>query len=217
MHGKSTRRYCRDLSDDRGVPAESEFCDDATTKALGRFSEEETIWAAVGVLRRWIERYGVPLALYTDWKNVYVRPPNAEERERGELAVTQFGRMCAKLGIGIIAASSPQAKGRVERAHGTHQDRRVKKLRLAGMGELRPGQRVSGGALSGRAQSALCAPGSGLRRLSPAAADRAATGRSVLVGGAFPQRHEPSFPGLHETKTRGHFYCGQDGDISNVV
>jgi transposase len=107
--------------------------DDATRKALGRFWEEETIWAAAGVLRRWIERYGVPQALYTDWKNVYVRPPNAEERERGELAVTQFGRMCAKLGIRIIAASSPQAKGRVERAHGTHQDRLVKKLRLAGI------------------------------------------------------------------------------------
>ena len=70
---------------------------------------------------------------YTDWKNVYVRPPNAEERERGEPAVTQFGRMCAKLGIRIIAASSPQAKGRVERAHGTHQDRLVKKVRLAGI------------------------------------------------------------------------------------
>ena len=107
--------------------------DDATTTALGRFSEEETIWAAVGVLRRWIERYGVPGALYTDWKNVYVRPPNAQERMRGEPAVTQFGRMCAKLGIRIIAASSPQAKGRVERAHGTHQDRLVKKLRLAGI------------------------------------------------------------------------------------
>jgi transposase len=107
--------------------------DDATTKALGCFSEEETIWAAAGVLRRWIERYGVPQALYTDWKNVYVRPPNPEERERGEPAVTQFGRMCAKLGIRIIAASSPQAKGRVERAHGTHQDRLVKKLRLAGI------------------------------------------------------------------------------------
>src|SRR5438128_4438637 len=105
--------------------------DDATTKAVGWFSEEETIWAAAGVLRRWIERYGVPQALYTDWKNVYVRPPNAAERMRGEPAVTQFGRMCAKLGIGIIAASSPQAKGRVERAHGTHQDRLVKKLRLA--------------------------------------------------------------------------------------
>jgi transposase len=107
--------------------------DDATTKALGWFSAEETIWAAAGVLRRWIERYGVPQALYTDWKNVYVRSPNAGERMRGEPAVTQFGRMCAKLGIGIIAASSPQAKGRVERAHGTHQDRLVKKLRLAGI------------------------------------------------------------------------------------
>jgi hypothetical protein len=62
-----------------------------------------------------------------------VRPPNAQERLRGEAAVTQFGRMCAKLGIRIIAASSPQAKGRVERAHGTHQDRLVKKLRLAGI------------------------------------------------------------------------------------
>ena len=107
--------------------------DDATGQALGRFSREESIWAAVGVLRRWIECYGVPQALYTDWKNVYVRPPNAQERMRGEPAVTQFGRMCAKLGIEIIAASSPQAKGRVERAHGTHQDRLVKKLRLAGI------------------------------------------------------------------------------------
>ena len=105
--------------------------DDATGRALARFSEEETIWAAVGVLRRWIERYGVPQALYTDWKNVYIRPPNAAERASGEPAVTQFGRMCAKLGIRIIAASSPQAKGRVERGHGTHQDRLVKKLRLA--------------------------------------------------------------------------------------
>jgi transposase len=107
--------------------------DDATTTVLGRFGEEETIWAAAGVLRRWIECYGVPRALYTDWKNVYVRPPNAQERQRGEPAVTQFGGMCAKLGIRIIAASSPQAKGRVERAHGTHQDRLVKKLRLAGI------------------------------------------------------------------------------------
>lgn len=107
--------------------------DDATGTALARFWEEETIWAAVGVLRRWIECYGVPQALYTDWKNVYVRPPNAAERASGEPAVTQFGRMCAELGIRIIAASSPQAKGRVERGHGTHQDRLVKKLRLRGI------------------------------------------------------------------------------------
>jgi hypothetical protein len=72
-------------------------------------------------------------ALYTDRKNVYVRSPNAQERMRGEVLVTQFGRMCAPLGIRIIAASSPQAKGHVERAHGIRQDRLVKKLRLAGI------------------------------------------------------------------------------------
>src|SRR5438128_8759601 len=109
--------------------------DDATTKAVGWFSEEETIWAAAGVLRRWIEAYGVPLALYTDWKNVYVRVPNAEEQATGAVPRTQFGRMCAALGIQIIAASSPQAKGRVERNHGTHQDRLVKKLRRLGIAD----------------------------------------------------------------------------------
>lgn len=103
--------------------------DDATGTTLCRLGEEETIWAAVGVLRAWIERYGVPRALYTDWKNVYVREPSAQERMRGEEARTQFGRMCQGLGIKIIPASSPQAKGRVERNHGTHQDRLVKKLR----------------------------------------------------------------------------------------
>src|ERR1700675_3075339 len=73
--------------------------------------------------------YGVPLALYVDWKNLYKRPANSGERLRGEKPITQFGRMCAKLRIEVIAASSPQAKGRVERHHGTHQDRLVKKLR----------------------------------------------------------------------------------------
>ena len=47
--------------------------DDATGRSLGRFGAQETIWAAVAVLRRWIEAYGIPRALYTDWKNVYVR------------------------------------------------------------------------------------------------------------------------------------------------
>lgn len=103
--------------------------DDATSTTLCRLGEQETIWAAVGVLWRWIERYGVPRALYTDWKNVYVREPTAKELGTGEAPRTQFGRMCARLGMRIIAASSPQAKGRVERSHGTHQDRLIKKLR----------------------------------------------------------------------------------------
>src|SRR5688572_19096902 len=84
----------------------------ATGRTLARLGGEETIWAAADVLRRWIEAYGVPLALYTDWKNVYVLVPNAEEQVTGAVPLTQFGRMCASLGIQIIAASSPQAKGR---------------------------------------------------------------------------------------------------------
>jgi transposase len=107
--------------------------DDATSQTLGRLGDHETIWAAVDVLRRWIEQYGVPHALYTDWKNVYVRPPNAEDQAAGTVPLTQFGRMCAALDIRIIAANSPQAKGRVERNHGTHQDRLVKKLRRLGI------------------------------------------------------------------------------------
>jgi hypothetical protein len=109
--------------------------DDATGRTLARLGAQETIWAAVDVLRRWIEAYGVPLALYTDWKNVYVREPNAEEQATGAVPLTQFGRMCASLGIQIIAANSPQAKGRVERNHGTHQDRLVKKLRRLGIAD----------------------------------------------------------------------------------
>lgn len=106
-----------------------DLVDDATNLTLARLGEEETIWAAAGALRAWIERYGVPQSLYVDWKNLYQRSATAQERLRGEEPITQFGRMCAKLGIELIAASSPQAKGRVERMHGTHQDRLVKKLR----------------------------------------------------------------------------------------
>lgn len=108
--------------------------DDATSTTLCRFGEQETIWAAAGVLRSWIEEHGVPLALYTDWKNVYVREPTSKELLRGEAAVTQFGAMCGRLGIRIIAAGSAQAKGRVERSHGTHQDRLIKKMRRKKIG-----------------------------------------------------------------------------------
>jgi len=54
--------------------------DDATGTTCSRLGEQETIWAAVGVLRSWIAKYGVPRALYTDWKNVYKREPTERER-----------------------------------------------------------------------------------------------------------------------------------------
>jgi hypothetical protein len=107
--------------------------DDASADTLARMGSEETIWAAAaaaGVLRAWVKKYGVPVALYTDWKNVYVREASTKEQLQGVVPVTQFGQMCQRLGIRIIAANSAQAKGRVERNHGTHQDRLVKKMRL---------------------------------------------------------------------------------------
>jgi transposase len=109
--------------------------DDATGRCDGRFEPQETTWGAVRSLRRWIEQYGIPQALYTDWKNVYVRKPTVAEIAAGEVALTQFGRMCARLDIRIIPANSPQAKGRVERGNGTHQDRLIKKLRRTRIGD----------------------------------------------------------------------------------
>jgi len=106
-----------------------DMADDATNTTFAQLGEQETIWAVADALRAWIEQYGVPLALYVDWKNLYKRPATPRELLRGEEPITQFGRMCAKLGIAVIAANSAQAKGRIERIHGTHQDRLVKKLR----------------------------------------------------------------------------------------
>jgi transposase len=60
--------------------------DDATTRTCCRLGEQETIWAAVGVLRSWIGKYGVPRALYTDWKNVYKRQPERTRAVAGESA-----------------------------------------------------------------------------------------------------------------------------------
>ena len=104
--------------------------DDATGIALMSFTHDETTWDVADLVRRWIEQYGVPRAIYTDWKSVYHAPP---EKEEVAPQLSQFGNMCKKLGIRLIAANSPQAKGRVERHHGTHQDRLVKKMRRLGI------------------------------------------------------------------------------------
>jgi hypothetical protein len=107
--------------------------DDATGITLSLMSAEETSFAAMELLWRWIERYGIPRALYTDRKSVYVLDQETRQRaaDSGQEALTQFGRACRQLGIKIIEAYSPEAKGRVERSHGTYQDRLVKELRLA--------------------------------------------------------------------------------------
>jgi hypothetical protein len=112
--------------------------DDATGTCMALFAEQETTAAAMQLLWAWIERYGVPAAIYLDRKTVYLtdREPTVEEQLAGEEPRTAFGRACQKLGIELITAWSPQAKGRVERKHGVHQDRLVKELRLQGIKEI---------------------------------------------------------------------------------
>jgi transposase len=104
--------------------------DDATSTSLATFTSEETTWGVADTLRAWVEKYGIPRALYVDWKTVYLVQPTERQKREGIVPMSQFGGMCAKLGIELIGANSPQAKGRVERGHGTHQDRLIKKMRL---------------------------------------------------------------------------------------
>lgn len=119
-------------------PCLLDMVDDATARMGGEFFEQETTEGAMRVLWQWIERYGIPRALYTDHKNVYVadREPTVEEQLAGRPALTAFGKACHKLGIQIIPAASPQAKGRIERRHGVLQDRLVKEMRLRGIKDL---------------------------------------------------------------------------------
>jgi len=115
--------------------------DDATSRGLGHFDKEETTWALADAYRAWVEKYGIARALYVDGKTVYGAWTNPEQAERGEEPFSQFRRMCERLGTELILAGSAQAKGRVERAHGTHQDRLIKKLRLAGISDYEAANR----------------------------------------------------------------------------
>lgn len=109
-----------------------DMVDDATGESLALMDDEETTELAMNALWLWCKRYGIPRALYVDRKNVFVtdREPTIEEQLAGEEPLTEFGKACKKLGIEIIPARSPQAKGRVERKHGVYQDRFVKELKL---------------------------------------------------------------------------------------
>jgi transposase len=103
--------------------------DDATNRVMARFYEGETVEAYFDLVGRWLAKHGRPIAFYTDHDSVFETAGQAEQTHRP----TQFGRAMLELGIELILAHSPQAKGRVERSHGTMQDRWVKLLRLAGV------------------------------------------------------------------------------------
>lgn len=111
------------------------FIDDATGQ-LGElwFGPEETFFAYCEASRHYFERYGKPVAFYSDKHGIFrVNQP----RPLGTtIGLTQFGRAMQELDIQIICANSPQAKGRIERANQTLQDRLVKELRLRGISDI---------------------------------------------------------------------------------
>ena len=141
-----------DGSHHRWFGGESKSCllsmiDDATGVRHSLLAAEETTEGAMRLLWSWVVRYGMPRALYTDHKNVYVvkRQPTLEEELAGEPALSAFGRACHRLGIEIIAASSPQAKGRVERSHRVYQDRLVKEIGLQRLTTIAAGNELLSG------------------------------------------------------------------------
>ena len=110
------------------------YVDDATSRLMElRFAKSESTFDYFEATRSYLERHGKPVAFYSDQASVF-RVTNSHVRQNG--GVTQLGRALSELNIDIICANTPQAKGRVERAHLTLQDRLVKELRLRGISTL---------------------------------------------------------------------------------
>ncbi len=103
--------------------------DDASGRVFARFAPSENAHDALATLKRYVERYGIPREIYTDKARIY-----HPESKGGQ--PTDVGRALTRLGVTMIPAHSPQAKGRVERSNRTHQDRLVKALRRAGISSV---------------------------------------------------------------------------------
>jgi len=120
--------------------------DDATGRVLwARFFPAETSEAYMHLIRGIITRYGIPLAFYSDRHSIFYvtrKEWTLEEELAGRQQPTQVGQVLERLGIELILANSPQAKGRVERLWNTFQDRLVSELRLAGVETLEEANRV---------------------------------------------------------------------------
>lgn len=111
------------------------YIDDASSRVLARFYAYEGTIPAMDSFQRYVTRYGIPLAVYADKHTTYQSPaqPTVDEQLAGVEPTSQFGRALGELGVDLIPAHSPQAKGRVERLFHTFQDRLIKEMRLAGI------------------------------------------------------------------------------------
>jgi len=109
------------------------YIDDATGRAYGRFYDYEGTQPAFDSLKGYVKKNGIPKSIYLDKHSTYKINKAQRYKEwpfRDEEELTQFARGCQQLGIELIYAHSPQAKGRIERLFETFQDRLVKELRL---------------------------------------------------------------------------------------
>lgn len=112
------------------------FVDDATSRLMHlKFVPSESAFAYFLATREYLETHGKPIALYSDKHSVF----RTNKDEAAHDGMTQYGRALHELNIDILCANAPQAKGRVERAHKTLQDRLVKELRLAGVNDPEAG------------------------------------------------------------------------------
>src|SRR5437868_3764452 len=129
--------------EDRGPPCTLlAFVDDATSRLMQlRFVASESAFDYFRTTRAYLEEHGKPVALYSDKHGIF--RVNSKEAVGGD-GVTQFGRALLALNIDIICANSPQAKGRIERAFGTLQDRMVKSLRPRSVGVQHADDRCRG-------------------------------------------------------------------------
>ncbi|MDE3800103.1 ISNCY family transposase [Sinorhizobium meliloti] len=118
--------------EDRGDPCSLlVFIDDATGKLMQlRFVRSESAFSYFEALELYLKNHGAPVAFYSDKHSVF---RVAKKDAKGGQGMTRFGRALYELNIDIICANTPQAKGRVERANQTLQDRLVKELRLRGI------------------------------------------------------------------------------------
>jgi transposase len=114
------------------------YIDDATGKVYGRFYEYEGTIPAMDSFMRYIRKYGIPISLYMDKHSTYksMGKPTIEDDLNGTDPVSEFGRALKEMGVQLIHAHSPQAKGRVERLFNTLQDRLVKEMRLRGISSI---------------------------------------------------------------------------------
>lgn len=109
------------------------FVDDATSKLVNlRFEESETTAGYFRTMKEYISKFGIPMAVYSDRHSIF-RINMPETKHEGW---TQFERAMKTLGVETICANSPQAKGRVERANNTLQDRLVKEMRLREISDI---------------------------------------------------------------------------------